>query len=114
MIGYEYLVRTCFFRWAIGSPYLCCSIYAELLDVQVLGLHLPPCVCGVRFSSVRSLWTPSRDMNVQRSSTCSQLSGYGWSSANDTRRKSTSMYTFFYEPIHFSTASALLNGVTRI
>jgi len=47
MVGYEHLVRTCFFRWAIGSPYLCCSIYAELLDVQVLGLHLPPCVCVV-------------------------------------------------------------------
>jgi len=67
MVGYEHLVRTCFYRWAIGSPYLCYSIYAKLLEV--LGLHLPPYVCGVRSSSVRSLWTQGRDMNVQRSST---------------------------------------------
>jgi len=63
MAGYEHPVRTCFFRWAIDSPYE----YAELLGV--LGLHLPPCVCGERSSSVRFLWTQIRDMNVQKSST---------------------------------------------
>ena len=45
---------------------------------------------------------------------CSQLSGYGWTSANDIRCKSTPMYTFLYESIPFPTASTLLKDVTRI
>jgi len=67
MVGYEHPVRTCFFRWAIDSPYPRHSIHAELLDV--LGLHLPPCVCGVHSASGRFLGTQSHDVNVERSST---------------------------------------------
>jgi len=64
MVGYEHPVRTCFFRWAIDSPYPRYSIHVELVDV--LGLHLPPCVCAVHFASVRFLGTRSRDVNVRR------------------------------------------------
>ena len=67
MFGYEHPVRTCFFRWATDSSYLCYSIHAKLLDV--LGLHLHPCVCGIHSVSMRFPWTRSRDVNVQRSST---------------------------------------------
>jgi len=63
MVGYEHPVRTCFFRWAIDSPYHRCSIHAELRDV--LGLQLPPC----HSASIRFLGTRSRDVNVRRLST---------------------------------------------
>ena len=63
MVGYELPVRTCFFRWAIDSPYPRYSIHAELLDV--LGMQLPPC----HSTSIRFLGTRSRDVNVRRLST---------------------------------------------
>ena len=67
MAGDEHPVHTCFFRWAIDSPYPRYSIDVKLLDV--LGLHLPPCVCGVHSASVRFSRTRSRDVNVKRPST---------------------------------------------
>ena len=75
MVGYEHPVRTCFFRWAMDSPYPRYSIHAELLNV--LELHLPPCVCGAHSASICFLRTRSRDVNIQDRAHCSQLSGYG-------------------------------------
>jgi len=61
MFRYEHPVRTCFFRWATDSPYFCYSIHVEPVDV--LRLHLPPCVRGVHSASVRFLGTRSRDVD---------------------------------------------------
>lgn len=78
-------------------------------------LHLSPCACGGGSSSARFLWMQSYAVNIQRSSTrlsTLRLWVGSWQTTLDV-----SLHTcllLFYEPISFSTASALLNNGTRI